>query len=246
MRIGKFSLCTAVAVLSLVASLTGANQAHAQTTTGNDLNLGGNYNVFNWTLSGIASNEGGGAITPSTLNGVSLPWVYCIDIPDNVGVPADYNNTRVSTDGTANFGAGNTWAGTPGITLAGGSATIAGQVAWILDNYADAAIGSATAQEAVQAAIWKQIYGSAFTVQDTGVNTAMGAILTALGSNTAALSSVLWLSPNGNGHNGAAGPGLEQALVTAAVPEPSTLAIASLCGAGFVFYGLRRRKAMGV
>ena len=51
-----------------------------------------------------ASNEGGGSIQTSYLNGVALPWVYCIDIPDNVGVPADYDNSRVAKDGTAIFG----------------------------------------------------------------------------------------------------------------------------------------------
>jgi len=253
MRIKKFSLWSAVAVLGLVASLTCANQAQAQVTTGNDLNLGGNYNNWSWTLTegSTTYSGGGGSITPSYLNGVKLPWVYCIDIPDNVGVPADYNNTTVSTNGTAMFGGANPWTGgTAGTTFVGSSSSsyIASQVAWILDNYANAAVGSSStqiaAQEAVQSAIWRVIYGTVFTVQDNGVNTAMNNILTALGTNTAALNSVFWLSPNGNGQNGAAGPGLEQALVTAAVPEPSTFAIASLCGAGFIFYGLRRRKAV--
>ena len=242
MRANRSSLWSAATALGLLASLACGNRAHAD-----DLNLGGNFNSFDWTLTvGTTTTVGGGSgsISVSYLNGKVLPWVYCIDIPDNVDVPKDYNTTVVTHDGTATFSAGNPWAGIPGTTLVGGSATIAGQVAWILDNYANAA-NTPALQEAVQAAIWKVIYGSDFTVQDSSVNTAMNNILTALGGNTASVGSVLWLSPDGNGQNGAAGPGVYQALVTAAVPEPSTFAIASLCGAGFVFYGLRRRKAMG-
>ncbi len=237
MKMNRLSLFSAAAVLGLVASLTCGTRAQAD-----DLNLGGNYNTFSWTLSysGFsASNEGGGSIGPSTLNGVALPWVYCIDIPDNVGVPADYKNTVVTSNGSAWYGASNPWTKTAGVITAGNSLTVAGQIAWILDNYASTAT-SVALQEAVQAAIWKVIYDqngkTYFQVQDTGVNNASNSIITAMGSKTASVSSILWMSPNGSGN---------QALVTA-VPEPSTFAIASVCGAGFVFYGLRRRrKAMG-
>jgi len=248
LRIKKFSLWSAVAVLGLVASLTCENRVHAQVSTGNDLYVGGNYNTFDWTLKGIAANEGGGAITPSTLNGASLPWVYCVDIPDNVYVPANYNNTSVTTNGTVTVSSADPGGGgTAGTYYVGNSATIAGQVAWILDNYANAAIGNTSAEEAVQAAIWKVIYGAAFTVQDFGVNFAMNSILKALGSNTAAVNSVYWMSPGDAGSST-----IYQALVTANVdsatltaPEPSTFAIAGLGAMAFVAYGLRRRKALG-
>ena len=62
----------------LVCHLTCENGARAD-----DLNLGGNYNTLDWTLAltnVTYSNEGGGSIGPSSLNGVALPWVYCIDI----------------------------------------------------------------------------------------------------------------------------------------------------------------------
>ncbi len=257
MRIKEFSLWPAVAVLSLLASLTCANRAHAQVTTGNDLNLGSTYNTFGWSLyssgSLLAANEGGGSISPSFLNGAKLPWVYCVDITDNVGVPANYNNTTVTTNGTVTVGSANPGGGgtVAGGYIVGNSATVAGQIAYVLDTYANQA-ATPLQQEAVQAAIWTLIYGaynstthSGFQVTDSTVASATSAILTAANGQIAALNSVFWLSPNGNGQNGAAGPGLEQALVTAAVPEPSTFAIASLCGAGFIFYGLRRRKAMG-
>jgi hypothetical protein len=250
MRIKKLSLWAAVAVLGLVGSLTCENRVHAQVSTGNDLQLGGNYNIWGWSLTegSTTYSGGGGSITTSYLNGVQLPWVYCVDITDNVGVPANYNNTTVTANGTVTVSSNNPGGGgSAGINgyVVGNSTAVAGKIAWILDNYANAAIGNPGAEEAVQSAIWRVIYGTAFTVQDSGVNTAMNNILTALGINTAALNSVFWLSPDGNGLNGAAGPGLEQALVTAAVPEPSTFAIAALGGAGFIFYGLRRRKALG-
>ena len=271
MRNSGFKVWTAVAVLGLLASLACENRARAD-----DLYLGGTYNSFDWQLtqtvgSGttiIAQNEGGGSISPSTLNGVALPWVYCIDIPDNVGVPADYNTTAARFNGMAAYSSGNLWPGTPGLTYAGGSAPIAGQIAYILDNFANAANVGKTSQvvklqqEAVQAAIWTLIYNNnpltptiSFTVTDSTVATAAGNILTAAAGQTASLSSVVWLSPNGNGLNGAASPdstgspyqalvtGGNSEVITSVTPEPSTFAIATLCGAGFVFYGLRRRKA---
>jgi len=66
----------------------------------------------------------------------------------------------------------------------------------------------------------------------------MESYLNNLGTGT--VSNFLWFSPNGVGNTA------DQALVAAyAAPEPSTFAIAGLGGAGFIFYGLRRRKAKG-
>jgi hypothetical protein len=233
-KLDRFKLSSAVAVFSLLACLASGNPAQADV-----LQLGGSFNSFAWTLNTGSYNESGGgsgSIDPSYLNSAPLPWVYCISIPDNINAPDTYNNTTVRNDGKAVFGANNPWVGTPGLTLVGGSATIAGQVAWIVTNYADAAIGDVAKEEAVQAAIWKAIYGSAFTVQTSSVDTASNAIITALGSNTADLASVRWLTPGKTGDNT-----IRQAVVTA-VPEPSTLAIAGLASVGLLAYSRKRRS----
>jgi len=49
----------------------------------------------------------------------------------------------------------------------------------------------------------------------------------------------------GDGLNFSAHTSLQQTLVSSAVPEPSSLAIAGLGALGMIGYGLRRRKALG-
>ncbi len=242
MRIKKFSLCSAVAVLSLVASLTCENRVHAQVTE--TLVLGSGYNSnFGYTLNG-SSYGGGGPIGPSSLGGASLAYVYCIDIPDEVGVGTSYTANTVTTNGKAVYGnkaAGNTWAN--GTSLVNVPNALA--VANLLASFAGGA-NTALLQDGLQAAIWAAIYdgGSStntgpFVVNDSSVLTQMQYDLTHVG-NGASVSSFVWLSPNGVNNTP-----IDQALVGYIVPEPSTFAIAALGGAGFIFYGLRRRKAKG-
>ncbi len=246
MRIKKFSLCSAVAVLTLVASLTCENRVNAQVTE--TLVLGPNYNGdFGYSLNGYTYG-GGGPIGPSSLGGVSLAYVYCIDIPDEVGVPATYTANTVTTNGTAVYGSptlGNTFAN--GNNLVG--VPNAGAIAWLLTTYASSATTSLQ-QDALQSAIWTEIYDNgtytgtgAFVLSGgTGPGTVGALMLTYLtGVGSSPVSNFLWLSPNGVGNTP-----IEQALVAAYVtPEPSSFAIAALGGAGFIFYGLRRRKAKG-
>jgi hypothetical protein len=256
MRIHRLSLWSAVAVLGLLASLACANRAQADVLT-----VGGTYNTFGWTLTEggnvIAQNEGGGSINVSVLNGNNLPWLYCIDIPDNISPNATYNNTLVTTTGQAIYGAQNPWPGVPGLTFAGGdSGTIASEIAWVLANNAIAG-NTPAQQEAIQAAIWSLIYGQAsspsangYYITDPGVRAAVfgsGGIL-ASGPGTSSPSGFLWLSPGKTTDP----PGtIYQALVTVGIstrsitPEPSSFAIAGLGALAFLGYGLRRRKAQG-
>lgn len=240
MRTRRTYTWCAVALLSLAATMAGEKRSHAQVTE--TLNLGGNYNGnFGYTLNGT-SYGGGGPIGPSSLAGNNLSFVYCIDIPDEINVPGTYSNTTVTSNGTAVYGSGNSFAS--GNSLV--SVPNAGAISWLLGQYALGATTS-TQQDALQSAIWTEIYdngtytgsgafvltGDAIT---NGILAQMQTYLTNVG--TAPTSDVFWLSPNGQGNSAV------QALV-AGTPEPSTFLIAGLSGAGFVFYGLRRRKAMG-
>jgi hypothetical protein len=202
--------------------------------------LGPNYNNFGYTLDGTTYG-GGGPIGPSTLNGSSVPWVYCIDIPDEIGVGATYANNTVTTNGTAVYGtpSKNPWAN--GTNLV--SVPNAGAIAWLLDKYANGAT-TALQQNGLQAALWKEIYGSRFVVTDPSVNAQMNTYLTGVGSDP--VSNEFWLSPNGVGNTP-----IVQALVTSngeniqitGAPEPSTMAIAGLGAVGFLAYGWKRRKS---
>ena len=166
-------------VLSLLAILNCENRAHAD----NDLYLGSNYNpggfyTFNGSSPGGGGSIGQSSTPPSSLNGVTLPWVYCIDIPDDVGVPSDYPKTTVTTYGAAIYGPGSSFAN-------GGLVSVPGaqMIANLLGTFAaDANTGSADEQtlkqDGLQAAIWQTIYGAGsgstgFVVTDAAVATQM-------------------------------------------------------------------------
>ena len=93
-----------------VAIVLGSGMALAD-----NLNLGGNYNgginITGGYLGTGTPSEGGGSIGPSSLNGIALPWVYCVDIPDTVNVPADYTNALVTNNGMIAGSSGNNSAG---------------------------------------------------------------------------------------------------------------------------------------
>lgn len=148
MKISRFSLWFMVAVLSLLASLTSQQAAHAQVTE--TLVLGSDYNAnFGYALHGT-SYGGGGPIGPSSLGGAALAFVYCIDIPDEVGVGTTYTANTVTTNGTAVYGSkdlGNTWSN--GTNLV--NVPNAAQLAFLLTNYASTAT-TTLQQDALQSA----------------------------------------------------------------------------------------------
>lgn len=213
----------AVSVFALAAML-GGGIARADTLT-----LGGTYQSVNLTVNGVSENNvGSGSIGPSSLNGNTLAWVYCVDLFDDIGVPATYSTT-VNYNGVITSESNSAAA----LGLTSGVVNNAGEVAWLLDHYAAGATSS-DAQAALQAAIWHVIYGSYVTLgsgNDTTIVTDYNSDLAALGTNTAALSTIAWLSPSN-------GSGPEQGLVTT-VPEPSTSSIMFI---GLVFLGLMSKR----
>jgi PEP-CTERM motif len=247
MRIHKRWFWAAAAVLGLVASLSWENRAAAQETE--TLVLNGGYPSFYYSLQGFnggaVMDAGSGSIGGASLGGAALAYVYCIDIPDTVPIPGTYTTNNINTNGQAVVGdkSVNTWAN--GTNLA--SVPNAGAIASLLTQFGTSAT-TATEQEALQSAIWTEIYGSKFQVYNflgaqQGIVDQMNYYLSHAG--TAPASSVLWLSPGGYSTTGANIP-IYQALVAQYVaPEPSSLAIAGLGALAFMGYGLRRRKALG-
>lgn len=209
----SFSLLLSVLALAMVL---GGSVARAD-----DLNLGGGYNTFNFYKNGVDSSEGGGPVAPSYLNSVELSFVYCVDIWDNVGVPADYPDTTVTHNAVVTEGG---TAAADGET--GGVVDNAGEVAWLLDTYVVGAESNTNAQIGLQAAIWTTIYGSNYYLDPTDAagavtdyNNDLAALAAATGASGTSLSNFDWFSPND-------GDGVEQGLIggnNGSVPEPASI-----------------------
>ncbi|HEY1603388.1 MAG TPA: PEP-CTERM sorting domain-containing protein [Pirellulales bacterium] len=217
------------AAIAATALLAFSNHVGATT-----LDAGANFQNGPLYITLTGANDGqpfqtsSGSISPSFLDGVPVPYLYCVEITTNINVPGSYFAT-LSDAGIVH----------------GGLLSNAGQVAWLLDNIAPGAT-SADAQEGLQAAIWSQVFGANFGLA-TGPGETSAAIqgfynadLAALGTNTSPLSDVIWISPyNSDGSNA-------QGLVTSSshpVPEPSTAILLGLGIASLVGYSLRKRKA---
>src|SRR5271157_2862935 len=191
MRTDRLSLWSAVTVLGLLARLACGTWARAD----NDLNLGGNFNSGGFYTFNGSSPGGGGPISPSTLNGVALPYVYCIDIPDNVYVPVDYKHSTVTNNGYAIVGPGNPQYNNGGLALT----PHAGYIASLLSQFGTGAT-TTLKQDGLQAAIWDEIYGygtanSGFYVTDSNVLAQMNADLAKATNATNLISSFYWMSP---------------------------------------------------
>jgi hypothetical protein len=211
-----------------------------------DLSLGGSYNggiiITGGYLGTGTASEGGGSIGPSTLNGKALPWVYCVDLPDTVNVPADYPNTVVTHNGMiAGSQTNSTDGGIAGYTSNGALATVsdAVQVAWLAHTFAAGASGY-DAEVGLQLAIWHEIYGvtpgagnSVGAVAD--YNTDINALIAA-GNLHNYVGDFAWLSPNGND------PNVMQGLLTSVPDGGMTL---MLLGGTLVGVGTLRRKFRG-
>src|SRR6185369_5363331 len=108
----KTAILTAL-ILAVMASVSYATQI-------GDYYVGGNYNTIYSLVNGSRTAEGGGSVTVSKLNGATVPFDYCVDLFTVVYVPADYNNSIITNNGTIH-----------------GAQQLNNyqQVAWLLDRY---------------------------------------------------------------------------------------------------------------
>ncbi len=209
-----------------IAFLTLAALVATGAAFADNLQLGGSYNTFTIDENGAQVSVGGGPVMPSTLNGQALPFVYCVGLFTDVYVPADYPNTIVTQNGIAD----------------GAAIHNAGEIAWLVDNFAVAAEGSTTAQEALQAAIWTVEYNTAGPHTPVTGDSSQGyyaqyqADMTALGTNTAPVSTLDWFTPKDATTN------TYQALISA-VPEPTSI---FLLGTAALFVAGSMKKKIGV
>jgi len=197
-----------------------------------DYYIGGNFNYIQSIVNGVNTVEGGGSVNISKLNGVAVPYDYCVDLFTVVYVPNDYSKSVLTLDATIDGGK---------------MLNNAGQVAWLLDNYAVKSINDINTQIALQAAIWNvtntnnatgktqyQLNTDYYT--GTTVDTLYSEMLQDVAGKTGNISNYAWITPTDiNGQ-------VYQAQVTAApVPEPGTMALLGFGMFVLAVYGKRRK-----
>ncbi len=231
---------TGTIVVGLLAALSLGSAAQAQVV----LTTGPAFHPFYVSTSPTHGNydhvqDGGGNIGPGgSLDGTPLIAAYCVDLFNPVYTSSTYTTSMVTTDGT----------------VFGNPVANAGSVAWLITNFGATAT-TPDEENALQGAIWRTLYGSNFEVDGadnakagntSGMISAYQSYITALGANTAPVSSVDWISPAG-------GPPLPQGYTIAqglvglragasAAPEPGTLALLALGPIAGVAARRRRSK----
>ena len=216
-----FTKTAVLAVVCMVFLCAGSARA-------NTLELGTSYTSIWMSVNGAQVSYGGGPYSPSYLDGVLLDFLYCVDLFKTVGLGQEYDATDVNRLGF----------------IYGKELNNAGQVAWLLDNYA---VGADTQNEkaALQAAIWHVVNKGVNDVTiGTSANSAQQSLyngyLLALGNNTGDVGNYSWITPGKDTING--GVIEYQGLVGSPVPVP---AAAWLLGAGLIGLVGVRRKVRG-
>ena len=234
MSLSKLSLLAVASTLAL-----GSIAAHADSLT-----LGKTGDTMTFKFDGQIMNGSAGNYTPSSavIGGQTVDFsaVYCVDLNDTINDNHTYNGVTFSTTGVVNNSTvNNAW-----------------EIAYMILH---TTATTPTAQAGLQAAIWEEEYGNAFTLLTPGAIAGdeatdlaeLNGLNLTLSQENADLADLDWITPPfttqdwGKGQTNDYLQGLVGDPETAgdpppAVPEPGTL---SLLGTGLLgAAGIIRRR----
>lgn len=189
------------------------------------------------------ASEGAGNIQTAVLDGELVPYMYCVDIAHWIWVPGTYeadvndygyiyNNTLPSS----------------GAEVTGGNLTNAGNIGYLVATQSESAEG--TSEAALQAAIWKQVYGDNFNYDmsnaDYSQYTTYLDLLSDSTNTSFWASQVLWINPQKNGYYAQAQVGYRPHDIHH-TPLPASLALLLAGTPGFLGMGwfVRRKTQPG-
>src|SRR5262245_32682662 len=200
---------TAILLVGALASLLGTHHAHATTSTLAITATVNDLGVIDITIpdaTGTPFHYGkayAGSMVPSFLDGTALPFLYCVDVLNDIYIPTPNSHSTPTGYSTAVTFDGK---------VHGYDVTNATQVAWLLNRYASEVANDKIKSAALQAAIWGVMYGGKFTLnnpQNTSVYKLYTDYFSSAAGQSTPVENYAWLSPkdNSNGH-------LMQGLVT--------------------------------